>query len=141
MNCLYNGVELPALPEWDKGKYPVAYIYRNTLFGGYVLGVCDSYVYEYNNAGNYRVGAYKFRTTTVKDGAWQKIQDSNDTGTSWLTNVGSDFIIWTNTDILYEDGTVATKATEPVYMDADLIDHTSFLQGQLVGRWLVGMRK
>lgn len=27
-NCLYNGVELPALPEWDKTAYPYAYLYR-----------------------------------------------------------------------------------------------------------------
>ena len=109
----YNGINLPPLPEWNKEKYPVAYIYLNTLTGNYVLGVCDSYIYEHDDEGDYRVGAYKYRTTTGNNGAWGEPPDNYDNGTIWLTDVGTDFIIWTNTDILYENGTVATKATEP----------------------------
>lgn len=47
-NYLYNGIELPALPEWDKVKYPFAYIwavgwtYPNDYIDYYKLDVCSS---------------------------------------------------------------------------------------------------
>ena len=40
MNFLYNGVKLPALPEWDKEKYPYAAMNLGANYG--VLYLLDN---------------------------------------------------------------------------------------------------
>lgn len=115
----YNGVVLPALPEWDREKYPVACISRMGEKYPWELKVFPSYKYETYN-GKYRVGY------TAPHRSWQSYDatNSNYTGEwtggneftteAWMATVGSDYILWTNRDILYEGGTVATPASDPV---------------------------
>jgi hypothetical protein len=109
---LYNELQLPPLPEWDNGTYRVAFITSNYL-GGISLHITTNYIYRTIN-GNYQVGCPGYMTcsylsTSNSWGAFKAWQSSD----QWIMSVGSDYIKWTNTDILYEDGTIATPATEP----------------------------
>lgn len=110
----YNGVELPALPEWDKETYPVAIICYFSFLQKYQLRVCSEFVYQIDSDGSYDVGVLNYMSF-VSSGvdSWSGSSSVSD-GPLWITDVGSDYILWTNTDILYEDGTVATAASEPV---------------------------
>ena len=105
----YNGVTLPALPEWDKETYPYAYIghpgttspntdtYR-LAFAKVALSVTvgDGYAY---------VSALNTIEYDLVDGVWTEASY-----TLYSANP-----IWSNTDILSKaDSTVYLAASEPV---------------------------
>lgn len=108
---LYNGVQLPKLPEWDKETYPYAYISREVEWVG------DSH---------YRVLYMTRNPLTINENEEVQMPDGNATcliyapyttwgavnESTWSTNGFAP--VWTNTDILYEDGSVAIAASEPV---------------------------
>ena len=142
MNYLYNGKELPALPEWDKETCPYAIIITGIIVGATDL-YCSSepYIAEvvdgYNQITTERVNLlhYRYRTEEYVSGAsdgWEQVATSITIHPAPL---------WTNTDIFYEDGTLYLAASDPVPVTtAAPIDPTSFMQGWLVVRRIAAMR-
>lgn len=143
MNYLYNGVELPALPEWDKTLYPYAVI-GATANGGAAEGgtnwlyVCSMRPYQ-NSSGKVVLGnadaqcrhAHYYGNGISTD--WGTLQNSG------IRTVTSEYNVWTNTDILHEDGSVYLAASEPVPVLS--IDYTAMIQGWIVGKRLAAQRR
>lgn len=102
---LYNGVELPALPEWDRETYPYAYITQLTesgrifvMFEGKTLTTSTS-----GNISNLFPSAMEYNCEYV-NGKWE-----NYTG-SFLTQA----LLWSNTDVYDTDGNLYLAVSEPV---------------------------
>lgn len=111
---LYNGVRLPKLPEWDKSKYPYAFI-RYTLgesIAQYGLYVCShSQIWESPDCVRTTVGT-QMRACTVWAGndAWGAFGDEY---TREADTVLTD-VIWANWNILDADGNEGLSASDPV---------------------------
>lgn len=116
-NYLYNGIELPPLPEWDKTTYPYAYIYRIMPLSRwcYKLHLTTEPFYGTDINGDYCIGrhagdiTYKFYEG---DAAW-------DTEPTTYPNDGvvvslNENLIWSDFDILNTDGSVYLAASDPV---------------------------
>lgn len=113
---LYNGVELPALPEWDKEAYPYAFI-------GYDVGDDEAYwfiaisdrpsVFTYRGkdyfgfleSSNYRV----YCTSETPFSVWGNLNDTVGRFNMLLTK-----LVWCDFDALREDGTIYLAASDPV---------------------------
>lgn len=101
---LYNGTQLPALPEWDKETYPYALIVWNKNNSEYMLLLQDSketvdadgeYMLFYESGIFYR----------ANNGAWEIASaDSYDAVKP----------IWANYDILDSNGSVYLAASDPI---------------------------
>lgn len=111
---LYNGVRLPALPEWDREAYPFAVIFQP----GSTTRLCVGKSLDYQTTTS---GAYQFGLTGCKicvleksdaGEAWGEFWDYN-MATFW-NNIDRSYAVWTNADILNADGTVAIAASVPV---------------------------
>ena len=122
-NYLYSGVELPALPESD---YPVAIITTEQVITGHHL---------YLTTGYYDADEKGFR---LRDGCeylnssgspyWSAVSGS----TEGLVQSNS-LILWTNTDIIGEDGTVYIAASDPIPVGVNPPDPLSLVMGYRVG--------
>lgn len=139
-NYLYNGVELPDINEvWaDKETYPYAVIYSNldggvldsSLSGQKVWSLLLTSVQGYYNGG-YKIDsahkaqafmlaetqelADKFETIaniTIPSGAWGDMGTHEEAG-AMSYDEGATFL-WSNHDILNEDGSVYLAASTPV---------------------------
>lgn len=148
-NYLYNGVELPELPEWDKTAYPYVVIRFATSPGVFD----DCYIIE----------AYPGKPITVENtilGAtveYIKLETASSCltvgsidvdGDAWEVSqivfegegkYGLKSIVWSNFDINHVDGTLYLAASEPV--PVPVYDHTAMVQGWIVGKRLAAMRK
>jgi hypothetical protein len=137
MNYLYNGVELPALPEWDKETYPHAIIRTITNNEGeitiYRLKVGKS-VYD-GNDGYVSVekvdGYYVHSNCSAPFGSW-----TSPTMVAVAGRAEYDELVWTNLDI---PGVMDGSDPIPVNTAAP-IDPTSLLMGYRVGQMIRGMR-
>lgn len=105
--CLYNGVELPALPELS--SYP----YRVILWND----AASTYCYVGNKepfsltADNKITNVDTDIVYRLVDGAWK-----------WTGIANDDYApIWTNTDLYAEDGTVYLAASDPIPLDYNTI--------------------
>ena len=104
---LYNGIRLPALPEWDKAKYPYAFI--ETTFGMYYLRVLanpltpDGDSFRFNAPG--LVAGAKMDVTNYELIGWYEWKEVTENTRTPL---------WSNVDVLNEDGTVFLAASDPV---------------------------
>lgn len=117
---LYNGVQLPKLPEWDKSKYPYAVIrsYRSlvstnpiTYADKYALYIMSVRPYKKSGYENLGISADGYlRSVTCANGAWGEFGAEVSINTAW----GGYIPFWTNTDILNEDETVYISASEPI---------------------------
>ena len=112
---LYNGVKLPPLPEWDREMYPYAAIqdYTNSNSAGWRLYlVAGDAQYNYEGViakfGGESV-LYSGYTMLVGEKTWKKAEEYQ--GASLLLN---DRLMWSNFDVLNEDGSVYLAASEPV---------------------------
>lgn len=105
---IYNDVQLPALPEWDKETYPYAYIVQNTDDSDYYLVL---YTAEHKVSASGLAGALSNRKYRVTDGEWKLID-----GGSLVTGT----VIWANNTVYYTEsiegigGTVYLQATDPI---------------------------
>lgn len=117
--CLFNGVELLPLPEWDEETYPYAAItYRSS--GVYYLSVYKSINY-YETSGFFGAKSHWFggnaeNTSLVFTlGADGWTQQAN---TKWSISVdrdsSGDDLIWVNFDLMYSDDTLYMGASDPV---------------------------
>lgn len=105
---LYNGVRLPALPEWDKTAYPYAAIYADSLAEG---TYCLMLLPEHLSRGLGGIGwAIPVGTTyySVEGTAWV-YNSYADTGEGIVWDV-----MWSSYDIIDTNGSVYLVASEPV---------------------------
>lgn len=118
---LYNGVALPALPVWDKIKYPyvcmVRYFEDTTVgYSTQVFMSAEPPIYDYA----------AFQRTAKIPTPYLTCSNDRDyvTPTAWTNlteSTSGDFIVstmydiaWSNVDILKDDGTVYVAASDPV---------------------------
>lgn len=112
---LYNGVRLPELPEWDKTAYPYAIIAQlsNDTYGTYyALVVTKMNPYHLENGVHFdtsdgKGGDPKKSYCYTPYSEWGEFAE---TYTWQMTKT----VVWTNADILNEDGTVYLAASDPV---------------------------
>lgn len=118
---LYNGVELPALPKWDREAYPFAFIYRRYTIAirGYVsdLVALSEVTYQYMSNGKWalyvdadadRLGWQFEEGGEAQNDGW-KARES-----AWYGYVGMGTVTWANFDVRNEDGSVTLDASDPV---------------------------
>ena len=118
-NYLYNGVELPSLPDWDKMTYPYAFIYIVTLDGTtgvYTLVVSSSSVMSYDSNGIICLAANVGGRYTVSEENWAEAADSDD---FYIKRDDLVYTIWANFDVLNSDGTIYVAASEPVPIEEE----------------------
>lgn len=119
---LYNGVRLPPLPVVDKEKFPFAVITRGTsLYSRSEVCFVKAISYRtYVNSSGYsqyqvgRFGEYLYAIKPSDSDQWGELKTATTENGLFWCEVGSDYIIWTNTDIHYESGEVAYAASDPV---------------------------
>ena len=119
MNYLYNGLELPALPEWDKSAYPYVVLTKHATGGDiglYALpkigAITGSEIY-WPGLGGY---PEEYVYYLLKEEGW-----GNPVLGSYLS-IGAQHIVWCNTDIFYADdwfdetlaGTMFLEASYPI---------------------------
>lgn len=120
-NYLYNGVLLPDINEvWtDKETYPYALIRKSTD----ITSLWFAKAIRFYNETNFADGVW---SVEVNDAVSYWLTDSGndwnlygETTGGWMTAITS--VIWSNSDILNEDGSVYLPASDPVspavYMD------------------------
>lgn len=136
-NYLYNGIELPALPDWDKTAYPYAAIYKNALKTGTMFNVATSNFLF--NGTTYVKGEHSHITWNYNQetGAWEPYS-SGSLDSSKMASASQ--MIWTNTNILDTDGAVYFAASTPVPVGGVTYDPVSLMQGYWVGCRLRGQR-
>ena len=109
---LYNGVQLPYLPDWDKSKYPYAWLDGN-LYGerwSIDLVVSAKPLLYRSKSNEINTGDCAFRYWVFENGVWEEMSEYPDGGVLILEG-----LIWANHDVLYEDsGEVYFAASEPV---------------------------
>ena len=134
MNYLYNGVELPALPEWDKTVYPYAVI---TKQGGESAGYA---YFLYCTASPTTATALSylyhapFVTYALKNGEWA-YSSEHDSDYGGLKTVHS--LVWADHDV-YKGSTIVLSASATIPVPT--YDPTALLMGYRVGCALRAMR-
>ena len=114
---LYNGVRLPALPEWDREMYPYAYIWDlnadfPSLSHYYKLTIMDTPLRYGTVNGVQSIYCAEGRKTAMYnliDGAWVYYGESS--GSNRVTANP----IWTNHDVINDtDGSVYLSGSNPI---------------------------
>ena len=121
---IYNGTELPALPEWDKETYPYAVIYH------YLVGVHHLFFSKtpWEGTGKTKVidgTSYGKAVSTANTSGVLYVAISTSAewslgdSTNLVNNLGSqsggrECVVWSNHDIVGADGSVLLAASEPV---------------------------
>ena len=139
-NYLYNGVELPELPKWDKTTYPYAVITcwersnEPNFYRFYALPVAHA-------VDTYGIIAPTEQINLIKcnaaggDAEWGALEDG------YISTVGSTMpIIWANYDVFYENGSLYLFKSDPIPVTNYAIDSTSLFLGYLMGRQIAGQR-
>jgi hypothetical protein len=127
---LYNGKELPPLPEWDREKYPYAWIRKATTSATYHLMMVSEISYALTVGGVNGI-AYSQENTIryrASNGTWDDVTISSD-GVSAIEG-----IVWANFDVLNADGSLYLAASDPV----PVVD--TFTRGYLLGAELRNKR-
>jgi hypothetical protein len=135
MNYLYNGVELPKLPEWDIAAYPYAVMVYNHSTESYEIHVTSAPLTRYTRSSPYTGEAltalpradYPHFNVGVFDhenGSWGNRYYAEYTfnilgePNCWhILNQNAyvaSTVIWSNYNIFDEDGTVFMAASDPV---------------------------
>ena len=149
MNYLYNGVELPALPEWDKTVYPNLIIYYDNGANQYRIVATDVpmvYGYEssigkYSVHGHYNSGKKSWMRAEYNDGEWTEFVTITNSSATTLVYCDGD-AVWTNHDILNEnDDTIYLAASDPIPVTtAPSVDPLSLLMGWRMGNAVRNMQ-
>ena len=113
---LYNGIELPDLPEWDKTAYPYAHLWYVTIRQKYYLRYSTTPVIGYDSEFNIQLkyasnGSYVSYEIPKAGTEW-----ANETTATYAEgeSCGYGQKIWSNHDICYEDGSVCLAASYPI---------------------------
>lgn len=125
---LYNGVRLPALPEWDRGVYPYALVLtmRNNDGGGVTfarLTVSTTPLY-FDQASQNQVyctsadgSAIRYviqGAETAADMAWGSGEENTYTSGDCIESNLAVIIKWANYDLLDSNGTIYVAESEPI---------------------------
>lgn len=134
---LYNGIRLPALPEWDREMYPYAYmagmwsiqvdgtysyIYAELTISSVPLSY-DTLLPNYKRLHAKETASVKTYSASNEDNngniisGWNELVDLNTEIAAGSSKVfsGSPGYFWCNTDLYYyEDDTVYLAASEPI---------------------------
>lgn len=120
---LYNGVKLPALPEWDRETYPYANIYYENSTKVYQVTFTSAPCTYYGTAGKYIKCPCPLLFAKLTDGAWSELTaaESGVNGNPYKDLSIKNFAgatygtaVWSNHDIMSEiDSTVYLAASEP----------------------------
>lgn len=134
-NYLYNGIELPPLPEWDRETYPYAFILRYHESGNYRLFIASAEVRYYTSSSTTQfieyTGGYYHRYSDTK---WGDAENQS-LGFSPTTNYQG-VPIWSNYDLYTTDGTLYLAATDPIPVGTPITDPVSFTMGY---NWMMAM--
>lgn len=110
---LYNGVRLPGLPVWDRVKYPYAFIGYDLLMG-YMLYILPVPLIAYLSGNVEAVGKpgsfIEYKGAEYYENAWGELVTFYMQSDAGITPKP----IWSNYDILNEDGTLYLAASDPV---------------------------
>lgn len=112
---LYNGVSLPALPEYDTAGFPFAYIARNAGESACVLTLAEQrpvYGPDPEDSTANSVYHYGMSQSYIVDGGAWVLQAEVETLVHIREDVGA--VIWTNTEILKTDGSIYLAASDPI---------------------------
>lgn len=105
---MYNGVQLPELPEWDKETYPYAFINGDDTY--YMLHVTDKPLKAIDGYMRSEEGTVAHEYSELGDGVWKKFYQTN-----IIAGVHTLLLpMWSNRDVLNEDGSVYLSASEPI---------------------------
>ena len=139
-NYLYNGMEFPAPPEWNKEKYPFAVISKDAFnYYFYITGkeINESLTGTIHNGWHCRVPYVKYQKT----GNEWVYQSQGDSIGSLGDGVITSKVYWTNTDLYYNDGTLYLAASEPIPVGtAPGLDPLSMWLGWKAGNWVARQR-
>ena len=110
----YVGAVLPALPEYDKTVYQYAtlFYHETSTVSQYVVFVTD--IRPYAEEYNVRIQAGSKCTVSeinVGEAEWGTFYESDFPNGGLIDN---DLIIWSNFDLLFEDGSVFLDASDPI---------------------------
>ena len=154
-NYLYNGWELPPLPEWDKSKYPYAAIsvwYSSKLTAPWTIAslyLSDVplyikkgwLVFETQNAipkSNGSIICYKWDSLGIETGSVEFTRCTEKDATLVADDMLGFGIDWANYDVLnYENDSVVVAVSTPVPVSAIPVpppDPLSMLLGWRAGR-------
>ena len=134
MNYLYNGVELPPLPEWDKSAYPYGAIKLDSR--GYSFYVFESELWDQNwyKAQNCKI--YR-----IVDSVWE-FDTEYESSIIGSTSTAKSYIIWANYDFYSADGnTLYLAASEPIPVSTYTPNPAAMAMGMLVGQAVRRRRK
>lgn len=153
MNYLYNGVELPELPEWDKETYPYCVIDKGfvQIEGEYlfkpILRVSSEEFY---------IGGTSSDSITISLGVVGISRLVADSGNAWeelsfLEEAeywkSGNTIFYANHDVYYRSqefgelyNTVCVAKSDPIPVSSFTPDPISMTMGWLVGRRIAGQR-
>lgn len=121
---VYGGVKLPPLPEWDKVTYPYALIVTTTDTESYRLYISDKPVFYrridepnavcLSAACKLGMSGIMYQNHPSMDGAvWSDPYVMSIGGASPWYDYASSYV-WANHDLLWDDGTVALSASDPI---------------------------
>lgn len=122
---LYNGLELPDLPEWDTTAYPYAYIYyvgENPAFCTLVLVPADAeIVFEEGTAAIlFSTSHYRSYYARSVDEQWDDEGTTETSGSIYLFKPMVDYptaytvVQWTNFDVYTKDNKPLFPKSDPV---------------------------
>ena len=169
MNYLYNGIELPALPNDIPAEYK--YIFVEYYYSSFASPKSYYNIWAFTDGEFFYSGGWKFGYTSDKapdgyvvlsyklvDNAWQA-KETTDTSRrcdkNTLSGIQQNYPVWTSFDIPNPDGSPFMDASYPINAEtgekvdiqlvtnkttAEPIDPQSYLMGFRVGQLLQGMR-
>ena len=138
MQCLYNGVKLPALPENIHENAYISYFKGSSIVPShYSLWFTAEPHYDYSVGGKYCIGykagsvRYRVLEPIIEESVWENgTEYENDGVATELENVK-----WANFDVLNEDGTLYLAASDPVPV-SPVLNPAAMMQCFLVGQAL-----
>lgn len=129
----YNGVVLPALPEWDKSAYPFGFLVQlssddirfvcteRLSFGDFGAGGVGNWSIQFFATGSDSISC---QYAKLSNGVWGAL--SSNVGLWTSTSISN--VFWANFDVLDRDGTVYLAASDPISLGgSSLPDEASIL--------------
>lgn len=101
----YNGTILPALPEWDKAAYPYAQIRGRVLYLSSSPITYNTGTWQYAYSTPYLLANFTYSGDVI---CWGELTENETQPTGYHST------LWSNHNILDENGNVDSEASAPV---------------------------